>query len=81
MIGIWQERTLVLLRKAYENIPPAKAAEYLGKAPENVVSGIFTTILGVLTVLELEEAGWTYNDDTRLLYPPAKLQTCIPAFS
>ena len=41
MIGIWQERTLVLLTKAYTSIPPEKAAEYLGLSNDVVVPSMW----------------------------------------
>jgi hypothetical protein len=65
------------LDKAYDSIPPEKAAEYLGLTEENVFSGILWPLLLIADGIVLEQAGWTYNAETRLLYPPIKTQTRI----
>jgi hypothetical protein len=65
-IGNWQGKTLSLITKAYANIPPEKAAEYLGVSKGEIVSG---TMIYSLTEQVLCQEGWTYNADTNLLIP------------
>jgi hypothetical protein len=68
-LGIWQERTLVLLTKAYMSIPPEKAAEYLGLANDVVVSGMLVRVWGKLLMIVLQHEKWTYDTEKNLLMP------------
>lgn len=61
--SFFQDQTLISVSTSYEAIRPAVAAKYLGLDTQAAEKGDLTIIQ------KFSNCGWTWNPETRLLYP------------
>lgn len=92
--GSCQTRTLALLGKAYESIPPQKAAEYLGLSTDTVIPGAPPVPLlspssfpppyafpGYVLILALQQEKWTFDAEKNLLILAKEERRITPLFA